>query len=213
MTDDRLGRFCFSFFGDKRLEMGDYMKRIILASASPRRKELLEQVGLSFEIIPSTNEEICHETEPAQVVEALAEQKAESVAKNLSGNYIVIGSDTVVAKDNKILGKPHDEAQAFEMLQSLQGTSHEVYSGVALLRFEQDKMTREVFSVKTEVKVFPMSEEQILGYIATGDCMDKAGAYGIQGCFAEYIEGIVGDYYNVVGLPVSRVIQRLRAWL
>lgn len=189
------------------------MKRIILASASPRRKELLEQVGLSFEIMPSSQEECCRETEPAKVVESLARQKAESVAKELSDNCIVIGSDTVVAKGHTIFGKPQSKSHAFEMLQKLQGGSHQVYSGAALVYFQDSTRVTEVFSVKTEVQVFPMTDEQIWSYIDTGDCMDKAGAYGIQGSFAEYISGITGDYYTVVGLPLSRLMQKLRPLL
>lgn len=186
------------------------MKRVILASASPRRKELLEQVGMEFEIIPSGAEETCQETEPSKLVEALALQKAAEVAEALTGDYVVIGSDTIVTKDGEILGKPEDEAHAFAMLEGLQGRTHQVFSGVALIWMEQGKRKEKSFHVMTEVDVLPMTRQQILDYIATGDCMDKAGSYGIQGCFAEYIRGIVGDYYNVVGLPVSRLMQELR---
>lgn len=189
------------------------MKRIILASASPRRKELLAQVGVEFEIIPSTGEEICDESEPSQIVEALAMQKAESVADTLTGDFIVIGSDTIVSKDGAVLGKPSDEQNAFEILKSLQGEKHQVYSGVALVWSEKGESKAKCFHAMTEVEVLPMTKKQILDYIATGDCMDKAGAYGIQGCFAEYIKGITGDYYNVVGLPVSRLMQELRPLL
>lgn len=189
------------------------MKRVILASASPRRRELLSQVGVDFEMIPSNGEELCGETEPAKIVEALALQKAESVADPLSGDFIVIGADTIVTKDGAVLGKPSDEKHAFGMLQSLQGSRHQVYSGVALVWMEQGTRHSKQFHVMTEVEVLPMTKQQILDYIATGDCMDKAGAYGIQGCFAEYVRGISGDYYNVVGLPVSRLMQELRPLL
>jgi septum formation protein len=189
------------------------MKRIILASASPRRRELLSQVGVTFEVIPSTVEEICNETNPSKMVEKLSEQKAESVAKTQSGDFIVIGADTIVAKDGVVLGKPSDEENAFVMLQSLQGTVHQVYSGVTLVsRYSGEKTVRS-FHVMTTVELFPMTEGQMLDYIATGDCMDKAGAYGIQGCFAEYVKGITGDYYNVVGLPISRLMRELRPLL
>ena len=184
------------------------MKRIILASASPRRKELLSQVGVVFEVIPSMEEEICKEKEPAKLVELLARQKAESVAAGVTGEYIVIGSDTVVTKDGEVLGKPSDKEEAFRMLYSLQGATHQVYSGVALVSCQNGEKEIRSFSVMTEVEVLPMEKQQIEGYIATGDCMDKAGAYGIQGCFAEYIKGIHGDYYNVVGLPLSRLMQK-----
>lgn len=192
------------------------MKRIILASASPRRKELLSQVGVVFEVIPSMEEEICKEKEPAKLVELLARQKAESVAAGVTGvtgEYIVIGSDTVVTKDGEVLGKPSDKEEAFRMLYSLQGATHQVYSGVALVSCQNGEKEIRSFSVMTEVEVLPMEKQQIEGYIATGDCMDKAGAYGIQGCFAEYIKGIHGDYYNVVGLPLSRLMQELRRLL
>ena len=189
------------------------MRKIILASASPRRKELLEQVGVEFEIIPSTCEEVCNETEPSRVVEVLALQKAEDVAKNLTKDFVVIGSDTVVAKDGKVLGKPVSKENAYEMLEDLQGEKHQVYSGVALVWNENGTIKHTNFHVMTEVEVFPMTKQQILDYIATGDPMDKAGSYGIQGCFAEHIKGIVGDYYNVVGLPISRVMQELRPLL
>lgn len=189
------------------------MKRVILASASPRRKELLSQVGVVFEVIPSTEEENCAETEPAKIVELLARRKAESVAAGVAGDYIVIGSDTVVTKDGEVLGKPSDKEEAFRMLYSLQGAVHQVYSGVALVSCQKGKKEIQSFSVMTEVEVLPMEKQQIEGYIATGDCMDKAGAYGIQGCFAEFIKGIHGDYYNVVGLPVSRLMQYLRKLL
>lgn len=187
------------------------MRKVILASASPRRKEILEQVGMEFQILPSTCEEICTETEPSKVVRSLALQKAEDVAGKISGDFVVIGSDTVVAKDGKILGKPVDEKHAFEMLDSLQGDTHQVYSGVAFVWNENGALKQKNFYAMTEVEVFPMTKEQITDYIATKDCMDKAGAYGIQGCFAEHVKGIAGDYYNVVGLPVSRVMKELHA--
>ena len=189
------------------------MKRIILASASPRRRELLSQVGIVFETIPSTEDEACTETEPARLVEILAGNKAENVAEGLTGDYIVIGSDTVVTKDGIVLGKPSDKEEAFQMLSNLQGAFHQVYSGVALISSQDGKREVRCFHVMTEVEVLPMAKQQIEDYIATGDCMDKAGAYGIQGSFAEYIKGIRGDYYNVVGLPLSRLMQELRPLL
>ena len=189
------------------------MKRVVLASASPRRRELLSQVGIVFEAIPSSEEERCTETEPARLVEILATRKAENVADGLAGDYIVIGSDTIVTKDGVVLGKPSDKEEAFQMLYSLQGAFHQVYSGVALISCQDGKSERHCFHVMTEVEVLPMTKQQIAGYIATGDCMDKAGAYGIQGAFAEYIKGIRGDYYNVVGLPLSRLMQELRPLL
>ena len=189
------------------------MKRVILASASPRRKELLAQVGVKFEVISSNADENCNETAPSKLVEILALKKARDVAGSLEGDYIVIGSDTVVAKDGKVFGKPSSDEDAFDMLNSLQGSVHQVFSGAALVCRENDMLTEKCFHVKTDVEVFPMTEEQIRAYIATGDCMDKAGSYGIQGCFAEHIKGIVGDYYNVVGLPISELMRNLRPLL
>ncbi len=189
------------------------MKRVILASASPRRKELLSQVGVVFETIPSTEEEVCSERNPAKLVEILAGKKAENVAEKLTGDYIVIGSDTIVTKDGKVLGKPSDSEEAVQMLSRLQGAVHQVYSGVALYFCQNGKTERRCFHVMTEVEVLPMTKQQIIDYIATGDCMDKAGAYGIQGAFAEHIKGICGDYYNVVGLPLSKLMQELRPLL
>ena len=189
------------------------MKRVILASASPRRKELLSQVGVVFETIPSTEEEVCSERNPAKLVEILAGKKAENVAEKLTGDYIVIGSDTIVTKDGKVLGKPSDSEEAVQRLSRLQGAVHQVYSGVALYFCQNGKKERRCFHVMTEVEVLPMTKQQIIDYIATGDCMDKAGAYGIQGAFAEHIKGICGDYYNVVGLPLSKLMQELRPLL
>ena len=214
--------------------------KLILASNSPRRRELLRQVGLSFQVLPSDCEEICSLDMPEKLVEELARQKAENVAERVgkelfqSGEHalaalwenaceqpaedvrqpiLVLGADTVVALNGRILGKPTDEKQAFQMLQALQGDSHQVYSGVALFLLSEDTGCVErskTFHVKTQVDVYPMTEEEIREYIATGEPMDKAGAYGIQGSFAAYIRGIVGDYYNVVGLPISRLVHELR---
>ena len=125
---------------------------------------------------------------------------------------IVIGADTVVVHDNKILGKPSDEAEAFRMLKSLAGDIHQVYTGVAMLVYGEDGEAKEIcHAERTEVFVHEMSDEEIRNYIASGEPMDKAGAYGIQGKFAAYIDKIEGDYYNVVGLPVAYVYQQLKA--
>ena len=185
------------------------MNRIILASASPRRKELLRQINLEPEIVPSTIEEKITKTEPDLVVMELSEQKAMDVADIYRGTRaVVIGADTVVAYQGRILGKPHSEEEAFEMLSSLQGNTHQVYTGVTIINCETG--ARETFAEQTEVMVYPMEEEEIRNYIATNEPMDKAGAYGIQGRFAAYIRGIHGDYNNVVGLPVGRVYQMLK---
>ena len=186
-------------------------KKIILASASPRRRELLTQIGLDFEVVVSETEEKITSTEPAKVVEELSAQKAQNIRTSGDNTEaIIIGADTVVACDGKILGKPKTVADAMAMLHLLQGREHEVYTGVTLLYSENGEQRKLTFHEKTTVHFCPMSEEEIREYVATGDPMDKAGAYGIQGFCARYIKGIEGDYNNVVGLPVGRVYQELR---
>lgn len=191
------------------------MKRIILASASPRRKELLEQIGVDFEVVISNAPEIITKTDPQQVVEELSRQKAEAVAKQLHGTEgenvcgtIVIGADTVVCKDGEIMGKPRDEADAYRMLCLLAGSTHSVFTGVTVIA---DGALVKTFSCGTRVHIYPMTQEEIQSYIETGEPMDKAGAYGIQGRFAAWVKGIEGDYNNVVGLPVSALWQVLKA--
>lgn len=199
------------------------MSRIILASQSPRRKELLEQIGLEFEICPAKGEEIITKTIPEEVVMELSKQKAEEVAAMVSSyaemhrdittpsDILVIGADTVVAYDGKILGKPTDEADAKRMLTMLSGNTHSVFTGVALVLIDKNGRTGElVFYEKTNVTMHEMSEAEIERYIATGEPMDKAGSYGIQGKCAIYIEKIDGDYNNVVGLPITRIYQELK---
>lgn len=197
------------------------MKSIILASASPRRKELLRQINIAFEIIPSKGEEIISSSIPKEVVQQLAKQKAEDVVKSLNEEKrLVLGADTVVACENQILGKPSDKKQAIQMIGCLQGKAHQVYTGVCLSRLEEDgRIFSKTFYEKTEVWVAPMTEKEILDYIEgryeaqPGEKLeweDKAGAYGIQGCFAAFITGIQGDYNNVVGLPIARIYQELK---
>ena len=186
-------------------------KKIILASASPRRRELLTQIGLDFDIVVSETEEKITSTEPAKVVEELSAQKAEAVWEKLATitDIIVLGADTVVACDGKILGKPADTEAAVAMLTMLQGRGHEVYTGVTILYEQNGERKTLTFHEKTTVHFYPMTDAQIREYVATGDPMDKAGSYGIQGFCARYIRGIEGDYNNVVGLPVGRVYQEL----
>lgn len=186
--------------------------KIILASASPRRKELLEKAGLKFEIIPAKGEEVITKTLPWEVVEELSFQKAKEIADTQREACIVIGSDTIVAKDEKIMGKPKDEEDAFCMLSQIAGDVHQVYTGVTLMRTGANPQ-RITFAEKTEVHLYPLSDEEITAYIATKDPMDKASAYGIQGDFAIHVKGIEGDYYNVVGLPVGKVYQELKRLL
>lgn len=193
------------------------MKKVILGSASPRRKELLEQIGVEFEIKTSNAEEFYTSTVPEEIVKELALQKAENVAcelrkesENLS-NLVVIGADTIVALDSEILGKPENEEDAFRMLTNLQGRAHQVFTGTALLIYDENGEQSVVnHAVETRVYVNPMSSDEIYRYIASKEPMDKAGAYGIQGGFAAYIDKIEGDYYNVVGLPVSYLYKELK---
>ena len=205
------------------------MSMIILASGSPRRKELLEQVGLEFEICPAKGEEVITTTIPHEAVLELSRQKAEEVAGGIAAylehgipsqlvgetkgqDILVIGADTVVAYGNKILGKPKDEENAREMLSLLSGNTHSVYTGVTCVFISADGKTGEhSFYEKTDVSMCPMSQEQIKRYIATGEPMDKAGSYAIQGRCAVYVRKINGDYNNVVGLPVGRLYQELLA--
>lgn len=210
--------------------------RVILASASPRREELLRQIGIVPEVIPSRVEEKVTKKEPDQVVMELSRQKAEEVAERLektqkknvtegsadkaekteteaeertSFTQVVVGSDTVVYADGRILGKPADHDDAANMLRTLQGGTHRVYTGVTLIAGERKK----TFAVETEVDVYPMSEQEIEAYLACGESMDKAGAYGIQGRFAAHIRGIRGSYTNVMGLPAGRVYQEMKRLL
>lgn len=190
------------------------MSRIILASASPRRRELLLQIGLQFEVMESTCEEKIESSLPEEVVCALSGQKAQDVWGRLQDeNAVVIGADTVVAFEGRILGKPKDEAEACSMLRMLSGNTHQVYTGVTLCYTVGAHVQSRTFYEKTEVTFYPMSEKEIRDYAATGDPLDKAGAYGIQGRCAAHIKGISGDYNNVVGLPVGRLYQELKECL
>lgn len=175
------------------------MSRFILASGSPRRRELLSNAGYTFEIIPSSADETLPEKiAPDDAVKILATKKCEDVLNN-NTDAVVIGCDTVVAIDGEILGKPESESDAFAMLSSLSGNTHSVFTGVCIA----DKNKKEVFCVETKVKFYPLSDETINSYIKTGEPMDKAGAYGIQGLGAVLVESFNGDYYTVVGLPLA----------
>lgn len=189
--------------------------KLYLASASPRRKELLKQIGLSFKTMPSTVEEKITKTEPSQVVEELSYQKAVDVCGKLAAegkeDFVVIGADTVVSCWGKIMGKPKDKEDACRMLGELQGKSHQVYTGVTLAWKSRDISPMYfTFSECTDVTMYSMPEEEIRKYVDSGEPMDKAGAYAIQGLCAAHIQGICGDYNNVVGLPVGRVYQELK---
>ena len=186
--------------------------KLILASASPRRKELLEKIGLPFAVLPAKGEERITQTDPAAVVMELSRQKAEEIAAQQQEACIILGADTVVAKDGEIMGKPKDAAEAKRMLKGIANACHQVYTGVTLLRTGAHA-AGVTFYEKTDVFLYPISDAELDAYIAGGDPMDKAGAYGIQGEFAIHVKGIVGDYYNVVGLPVGRVYQELKRML
>lgn len=188
-------------------------KKIILASASPRRRELLKQIDMDFEVVPSTCEEIVTETEPQKVVMELSEQKTKEVfgrLENKATEVMVLGADTIVVYENKILGKPKDKEDAVRILTMLAGKTHQVYTGVTFLWVEGQEIRCYSFSECTIVTMFPISEKEISDYVASGEPMDKAGAYGIQGRGAAFIRKIEGDYNNVVGLPVGRVYQELK---
>ncbi|HJG86633.1 Maf family protein [Pseudoflavonifractor capillosus] len=176
---------------------------IILASQSPRRKELLERMGIrDFETIsPNVDESVFHGLPPEELVRRLSAEKAAAVAGRAGEDAIVIAADTVVALEGAVLGKPADELDAFKMLSALSGVRHQVYTGVTVCRGGEKQTAHEV----TDVTFRELSEEEIEHYIATGEPMDKAGAYGIQGYGALLIQGISGDYYNVMGLPVCRL--------
>ena len=217
----------------------DQNVRLVLASASPRRRELLSQIGLEFTVMPSTKEENAKTTEAGALVQELSRQKAVDIWEQLSGGQgqnpdadqeqiseeiqepnlngkrqpklLVIGADTVVCCEGKILGKPHSREAAAEMLTALQGRSHDVYTGVTL--YSQSETV--TFFECTQVEFYPMTEVEISEYIDSKEPMDKAGAYGIQGLGARFVKGIRGDYNNVVGLPVGHLYQELksRGWM
>lgn len=184
--------------------------KIVLASASPRRKELLNQISLNPVIEPSTVVEVITTRVPEDAVMELSLQKAEDVARHQQPGTIVIGADTVVAAEGRILGKPGSHQEAYEMIESFQGKTHQVFTGVTLIYCGKNGTTVRSFAERTDVHVYPMTPEEIRLYAEDEEPMDKAGAYGIQGRFAAFIKGIDGDYSNVVGLPVGRVYQELK---
>lgn len=183
------------------------MVPLILASASPRRKELLEQANLSFQILTSQVEESFDpQLQPEEIVTELAYQKAKDVSNKVHPAY-VLGCDTIVVLDGKILGKPANDKEAFQMLEMLSGRTHFVYTGVAIINPEREVK----FFEKTEVEFWELTSEEIMSYILTGEPFDKAGAYGIQGIGSYLVKGIKGDYFSVVGLPLSRTLRELKA--
>ena len=197
--------------------------KIILASASPRRKQLLELAGFEFEIWPSDKEEVITKKIPEEICVELSKQKAIDVASSIrtyndlhkdlttETDILVIGADTIVVKDGSILGKPKDEDDAFSMLKILSGNTHSVFTGVTFVFSGRDGRVGEYsFYEETKVSFYPLDDEDIKSYVASGDAMDKAGSYGIQTGAATFVRSIEGDYYNVVGLPIARVIHELK---
>lgn len=182
---------------------------IILASKSPRRKELFEQIGVIPKIVVSEADENIDEKDPRELVKKLSSIKAEAVKNiiNESGDYCVVGADTVVYANGRILGKPKDKDEARRMIEGLSGNVHSVFTGYTLIFKDGRKITD---FCETKVYVYEMTDEEIEEYISSDEPYDKAGAYGIQGLFGKYVEKIDGDYNNVVGLPVSRIMQYIK---
>jgi septum formation protein len=199
---------------------------IILASGSPRRKEILSQVGLEFDVIVSDVDEVITQSEPKKIVLELSMQKAEDVYTKVlkerfdnalldtseGDKHVIIAADTVVEVDNKIMGKPSNRDEAYDMIKLIQGRKHNVLTGVTLIVCDGVNKPRKIaFYESTEVEIYDMSDEEINKYIDSGESFDKAGGYAVQGLFAAYVKGLNGDYYNVVGLPISRIIREFKS--
>lgn len=193
--------------------------RIILASKSPRRREILETLGVKFEIITRETDETCEETDPCRLVEELARRKGEEVLDSLdkTDDFLIISADTVVACDDPeypgkqiILGKPHNAENSKKMLRLLSGSCHRVVGGICVILCQNGKITREISHDVTEVWFDEISDADIDKYVSTGEPFDKAGAYAIQGTASVFIKGINGNYFNVVGLPVNKLYNLLK---
>lgn len=195
--------------------------KIILASGSPRRKELLTQAGYDFDVCPSLSEEDLEVMAPSEYVMLLAKMKADEVcnriiaedvgrrAKKLPEKFVILGADTVVSLNGRILGKPYDYDDAYNTLNSLSDQTHQVYTGVCLIYVEGRAKTSSSFFEKTDVTFYPVSHKEIIQYLATNEPFDKAGSYGIQGKGGLFVKEINGDYNNVVGLPLARVYHEI----
>lgn len=185
------------------------MKKIILASGSPRRKELLNQIGLKFDVVPSKYEEdMSLKMAPRKLAEFLSLNKALDVAKRIKDkNCVIISADTFIVYKNHRLGKPHTPEKALQTLKKLNGKVHSVVTGFTLI--DKDSGKKVTKSVETKIYFRKLSDRQLKNYIATGEPLDKAGAYGIQARGVALIKKIEGDYYNVVGLPLSALIDEL----
>lgn len=183
------------------------MKQLILASQSPRRRQLLEQMGLTFEVKTACIDETMDPAKPlAEEIARLSWRKAEAVQAGLSHDAVIVAADTMVCIDGQRLGKPHSTKEAAAMLRQLSGRSHTVLSGVCVLCADQV----ETFTQQTDITFRPLSETEITAYVATGEPMDKAGAYGIQGMGGLFVSSLNGDYYNVMGLPICPLAEVLR---
>ena len=187
------------------------MKEFVLASASPRRRDLLTQIGIPFRICLSKKEEESSQKKPGDIVKELSYTKAKDVFDQGNQDAVVIGADTIVVYDEQVLGKPKDEEDAYKMIKMLQGKTHQVYTGVSVIWRQDDSIQVSSFYAVTDVELYGMSEEEIRAYIATNEPYDKAGGYAIQGYFARYVKQIQGDYNNVVGLPVGELYQILNS--
>lgn len=192
------------------------MKELILASASARRRELMKTCGYEFTAIPSPAEEEAAARDPARLVEELSLIKARSVFESLepgrAANAVVVGSDTVVVLEGGVLGKPQSEEEAAEMLRRESGKRNEVYTGLAVVSADESGAVRvSVTHDRALVKFAELTEDEIAAYVRSGEPMDKAGAYGIQGSFAVHIESVSGSYFTVVGLPVHLLYRELKA--
>ncbi len=187
------------------------MYRLILASESPRRREIMDIMGISYEIKPANVIEEVEETDPSRMVQALASKKVKYIVDNLETDQdtIIIGADTMVFCHGQALGKPKDKKDAVRMLQLLSGDVHEVYTGVYIIIRKGAEEIPVSFAVSTRVNVQPLTSGQIDDYIESGEPMDKAGAYAIQGRFGIFISSIEGEYNNIVGLPIAHIYRRL----
>jgi len=187
-------------------------KRIILASKSPRREQILRMCGYDpIVIVSECDESTVHVSKPESLVDSLSKMKAEDVAAKCAAGDLIIAADTVVSVDNVILGKPKTKKEAFEMIKRISGREHVVYTGVTLIYKKNGGDVEETFVETTPVRVAAMTNCEIHAYIDTGEPMDKAGGYGIQGLFGKYILGVTGDAFSVAGLPMARTYQHMKS--
>jgi len=184
------------------------MKKIILASKSPRRREILSMAGLEFSVIPSDCDEGINESSPGELVSKLSALKANDIASRIKEDCYIIGSDTIVYFDGVVMGKPKNKEEAFRMLKILNGQTHSVYTGVTVI--DRVSGQTETFFEKTDVTFWNVSDPEIIQYVNSGDPMDKAGGYGIQGIGTFLVQKINGDYFTVVGLPISHLLRVLK---